>query len=53
MTAALTTDQLASFERDGFLVLPDFVSSDACARLRQQANKLVDAFDPDEQRTVF
>jgi phytanoyl-CoA hydroxylase len=53
MTAVLTTDQLASFERDGFLVLPDFVSSDSCARLRQQANKLVDAFDPDEHRTVF
>ncbi|MEO5842475.1 MAG: phytanoyl-CoA dioxygenase family protein [Acidimicrobiales bacterium] len=53
MSAALSFDQRASFERDGFLVLPDFVTTDSCARLRAQADKLVAAFDPDEHRTVF
>ncbi|MEO8695988.1 MAG: phytanoyl-CoA dioxygenase family protein [Acidimicrobiales bacterium] len=53
MSADLSADQRASFERDGFLVLPDFVSKDSCDRLRAQADKLVAEFDPDEQRTVF
>jgi phytanoyl-CoA hydroxylase len=53
MSAVLSADQRASFERDGFLVLPDFVSKDSCQRLRAQADQLVAAFDPDEQRTVF
>jgi phytanoyl-CoA hydroxylase len=53
MTAVLTADQRASFERDGYLVLPAFVSTDSCTRLRQRAHELVDAFDPDEHRTVF
>ena len=35
MTEVLTTDQRERFARDGFLVLPDFVSIDACARLRR------------------
>ena len=53
MSTTLSTDQRATFERDGFLVLPDFVDADACARLRRQADKLVAEFDPDEHRTVF
>src|SRR5690348_13488617 len=53
MSTILSADQRASFERDGFLVLPDFVSKDSCNQLRAQAEKLVAAFDPDEQRTVF
>ena len=53
MAAVLTVEQKAAFARDGFLVLPDFVSADACARLRARALELVAAFDPDEHRTVF
>jgi phytanoyl-CoA hydroxylase len=53
MRTALTDDQRAAFERDGFLVLPDFVSAESCARLRTRALELVAAFDPDEHRTVF
>jgi phytanoyl-CoA hydroxylase len=53
MGAGLTSDQKASFERDGFLVLPGFVPAEACNRLRQRAGELVEAFDADAHRTVF
>jgi phytanoyl-CoA hydroxylase len=53
MGTVLTDDQRAAFTSDGFVVVPDFVSADACARLRARALKLVAAFDPDEHRTVF
>ena len=37
----LSADELDRYERDGFLVLPDFVSGDACDELRDRANELV------------
>jgi phytanoyl-CoA hydroxylase len=45
---------LADYERDGFLVLPAFVSAEACAELKAQAEALVDAFEPDAGvRSIF
>ena len=44
----LSPDQLADYERDGFLVLRDFVSAAACAELKRRAEALVDDFEPDE-----
>jgi phytanoyl-CoA hydroxylase len=49
----LTPDQRTSFERDGFLVLPEFKAPADCDALRRRARELVDAFDPGEQRAVF
>lgn len=49
----LTSDQVESYRRDGFLVVPDFVSADACDRLRRRANQLVDVWEPGAERTVF
>jgi phytanoyl-CoA hydroxylase len=49
----LAAEQVASFERDGFLVVPDFVSDDDCARLRNRANDIVDDWEPSEHRSVF
>ena len=50
----LTDDQLARFRRDGFLVLPGFVSEAACAELKRRAEALVDAFEPDDSvRSIF
>jgi phytanoyl-CoA hydroxylase len=43
----LTPSQRADFERDGFLVVPDFVSDATCRTLVARANELVDAFDPE------
>ncbi|MCA9720178.1 MAG: phytanoyl-CoA dioxygenase family protein [Myxococcales bacterium] len=41
------------FERDGFLVLPDFVGPGACAALREAADALAAETDLDEVRTIF
>lgn len=43
----MTPEQLAQYERDGFLVLPDFVSAAACDRLRARAEAMVREFEPD------
>src|SRR5436190_12473901 len=44
--AGMTPEQLAQYEREGFLVLPNFVSSAACDELRAHAEELVQQFDP-------
>ena len=49
----LNADQIESYRRDGFLVVPDFVSDDARSRLRERAVAIVDAWEPSEQRSVF
>lgn len=45
----LSEPQRAAFARDGFLVVPGFLSAATCDALRGRARELVDAFDP---RTV-
>ncbi|MDC0741697.1 phytanoyl-CoA dioxygenase family protein [Polyangium mundeleinium] len=42
-----------TFERDGFLVLPGFVSAEACLALKRRVEELVDAFDPEAHRSIF
>jgi phytanoyl-CoA hydroxylase len=49
----LTPEQLEAYERDGFLVLEDFVAADACDRLRARAGELVEGFEPGEVLSVF
>lgn len=49
----LTAAQLDTFRRDGFLVIEDFVDRKACDRLRRRAQKLVDAFEPQEGASIF
>jgi phytanoyl-CoA hydroxylase len=49
----LTTEQIESYQRDGFLVVPDFVSAGARSRLRERAVAIVDEWEPSEQRSVF
>jgi len=49
----LSVEQRAAYERDGFLVVPDFVPVAECERLMQRAVALVDAWDPSEARSVF
>ncbi len=51
--SVLTAEQLDQYETDGFLVVPDFVTLDACGRLRARANEIVDAWEPSEERSVF
>jgi phytanoyl-CoA hydroxylase len=52
MGAALSDSQIDQYHRDGYLVVPGFVDTGACARLRDAANAIVDDFSP-ETRTVF
>ncbi|MDT5296387.1 MAG: phytanoyl-CoA hydroxylase [Acidobacteriota bacterium] len=49
----LTPEQLAAYERDGFLVLEDFAAAAECDRLRARAAELVAAFEPGEAVSVF
>lgn len=49
----LTPEMVQAFERDGFLILEDFVSAEDCDRLKDRANTLVDDFDPSGVSSVF
>src|ERR1044072_692604 len=49
----LTPEQLSAYERDGFLVLEDFVAASECDRLRARADELVEGFEPGEVLSVF
>ena len=49
----LTAEQLASYERDGFLVVEEFVPADDCRALMDRASELVRAFEPGEVASIF
>lgn len=49
----LSREQVELYERDGFLVLEDFVSAAACDELRRRAEELVEAFDPAGSFYIF
>jgi phytanoyl-CoA hydroxylase len=54
MPTYLTEAQLASYRRDGFLVLPGFASVEACLQLRTQAMALAASLVPAPERaTIF
>ncbi len=49
----LTTDQIAHFQRDGYLVIPGFKGGDEIAALRQRAGEIVNEFDPAQGGGIF
>jgi phytanoyl-CoA hydroxylase len=49
----LGREELARYERDGFLVLEGFAAPEACDRLRRRAAELLEAFDPAGEFSVF
>lgn len=49
----LSATQLADYERDGFLVLKDFVSASECLKLKARATELLGTFDPGSVRSIF
>jgi len=53
MGRVLSDDQIERYEHDGFLVIPDFVSRDVCARVKARAEHILQSFDPDANRSVF
>ncbi len=49
----LTDQQLAAYERDGFLLIEGFASREECQRLKRRAEELVADFDPQVAISVF
>ena len=49
----LNSEQLATYERDGLLVLEDFVDENGCDHLRARAEELVRDFDPEGLVSIF
>ncbi len=49
----LTAQQLKDYERDGFLVLENFVSAEACDELRNRAAQLVAGFELQGEASIF
>lgn len=43
----------AAFERDGYLVIPEFSSPESTASVRARAARVVEDFDPSVSRTTF
>lgn len=53
MGRVLTEQQIADYHRDGFLVIPDFVTSQACHELKTRAEEILASFDAESDRSVF
>jgi len=49
----ITAAQLERYQREGFLVLEDFVASITCDALRERAEELVHEFDPRGAISIF
>jgi phytanoyl-CoA hydroxylase len=49
----LSTTQLASYYRDGFLVIEDFIGKEQCERLKHRAEEMVIEFDPQGVISIF
>jgi phytanoyl-CoA hydroxylase len=49
----MSDDPLHDYERDGFLVMEDFVSAEACDRVRERAERLVREFEPAGVMSIF
>jgi phytanoyl-CoA hydroxylase len=49
----LTPAMRGAYQRDGYLLLEDFVAPDSCERLIERANRLVDAADLSGVATIF
>lgn len=53
MGRLLSDEQIASFDRDGFLVVEGFASKAACSALKAAAEEIVDKFQPPSRPSVF
>lgn len=49
----LRAEQLEQYERDGFLILENFVPVSDCDALRRRASEMVEAFDPAGSFSIF
>ncbi len=51
--AGISTQQLAAYKRDGFLVIENFAGREECALLKRRAAELVRDFDPRGVISIF
>ena len=49
----LTQKQIELFKQDGYLILEDFASLEACRSLRERASEIVEDFDPADSVSIF
>lgn len=49
----INAEQLANYQRDGYLVIEGFASAPSCDELRARALHLVEGFDPNEAVSIF
>lgn len=49
----LSPQQLADYDRDGFLILEDFISRADCDKLKHRAEELVAQFEPQDVISIF
>ena len=49
----LTDIQKQQYQRDGYIVLPDFKSAEQIAALRARAEQIVEEFDPSQRSGIF
>lgn len=49
----ITLEQRTQYDRQGFLILENFVSDESCELLRARAEELVHDFDPTEAISIF
>ena len=49
----LTISQQEQYQRDGYLILPDFKGADEIAALRARAEQIVNEFDPSQSQSIF
>jgi len=53
MSVGLTKDQLEQFEKDGLLVIDNFLSPEEVTAIRDEIYKIVEEMDPETDRGVF
>ena len=49
----LTIEQQEQYQRDGYLILPDFKGAGEIAALRARAEQIVNEFDPGQSQSIF
>jgi len=49
----ITSEHLFSYQRDGYLVVENFATREECEQLKQRAEELVAAFDPQGVISIF
>ena len=50
---AVSAEQIAAYDRDGFVILENFVEDNVCDLLRARAQELVRDFDPNGVVSIF